>query len=371
MRHFSVPSSVQSFSLTGRRQRGVGLLEALAALLVLCMGVLTVAGLQTHLRLGADLSRQRSEAVRLAQADLEGLRAATHRPASNVARFDVGPTAYTVSRVVAAWGALAAQHVVVKVDWADRNGSAQQVSLNTLISAQEPLYSGALSLLSVGGKALKGAFGRVAGVPWAAKDLGDGRSVLKFTEAGTKAVLFNNATGQVSGRCSGLSAHQATHQLTAQDLGSCQAVAALWLSGTVRFSQSIPPNPARAHDPPRPLSMAVNLSGGSYAQPAECAHEVVTSPHHADRYVAYRCLVHPLGNGQWSGRVAVVPSGWALGSGPNDGRVCRYTADLDGSGAIDANAEHPSEYRAVKDTLANQNFLVVAGSQACPAGLDD
>jgi Tfp pilus assembly protein PilV len=56
-------------------QHGIGLLEALLALLVLALGLLATAKLHGHLRLHADIARQQSQAVRLAQEDLERLRA--------------------------------------------------------------------------------------------------------------------------------------------------------------------------------------------------------------------------------------------------------------------------------------------------------
>ena len=56
------------------RQRGVALLEALIAFLVLSIGLLALSRLQTHLRTNADAARERSEAVRLAQTDIESLR---------------------------------------------------------------------------------------------------------------------------------------------------------------------------------------------------------------------------------------------------------------------------------------------------------
>jgi hypothetical protein len=86
-----------------------------------------------------------------------------------------------------------------------------------------------------------------------------------------------------------------------------------------------------------------------------------------DRHVVYRCIVTPRGDGRWSGRSLVVPSGWALGGGSADRRVCRYVADADGSGTIDANIEHPADYVDVAGSLLAQNFLVVRGDQACPA----
>jgi hypothetical protein len=46
-----------------------------------------------------------------------------------------------------------------------------------------------------------------------------------------------------------------------------------------------------------------------------------------DRHVAYRCIVTPRADGRWSGRSALVPAGWTIGSGSGDRRVCRYVAD--------------------------------------------
>ena len=85
-----------------------------------------------------------------------------------------------------------------------------------------------------------------------------------------------------------------------------------------------------------------------------------------DRYVAYHCAVYPLANGQWSGRSTITPSGWSIGGGPLDRRVCRYSADLDASGAVDANLEHPGSYSGVAESLAQQDFLVIKGSAICP-----
>ena len=70
------------------------------------------------------------------------------------------------------------------------------------------------------------------------------------------------------------------------------------------------------------------------------------------------------------GRTTLVPSDWTIGTGDADRRVCRAAADRDGSGAIDANIGHPADYRDVSGGLTEQNFLVVHGSQACPAAPD-
>ena len=66
---------------TGRAARGVSLVEALVALAVMAFGMLAVAGIQGMLRLNSDVAKQRSEAVRIAQEQIEQLRAFAVRSA--------------------------------------------------------------------------------------------------------------------------------------------------------------------------------------------------------------------------------------------------------------------------------------------------
>ena len=88
-----------------------------------------------------------------------------------------------------------------------------------------------------------------------------------------------------------------------------------------------------------------------------------------ERYVTYQCVVPVRGAaGRWSGRSHLVPLGWAIGTTADTHRVCRYTSDLDRSGSIERNDEHPATYSAVDRTLQQQNFLVIRGDQTCPVG---
>lgn len=135
------------------RQRGVALLEALIAFLVLSIGLLALSRLQTGLRTNADAARERTEAVRLAQADIEGLRAFASPAdwdALENASEDVTPTGsrtrYTLERVVQTSADAGLKAVEVTLHWNDRQGAAQQLRLATLVAGQDPALSAALAV---------------------------------------------------------------------------------------------------------------------------------------------------------------------------------------------------------------------------------
>ena len=135
------------------RQRGVSLLDALLAFLTLSLGMLAMSRLQTDLRASADAARERSEAVRLAQLDIEGLRAFADTAGWNAiadATTDVTPagstTGYTLERVVETRTEPALKAVQVTLHWSDRRGAAQQWHLATLIAGHDPALAGALTL---------------------------------------------------------------------------------------------------------------------------------------------------------------------------------------------------------------------------------
>ena len=128
------------------RQRGLTLIESLLAFVVLSVGLLALLRVQPELRQHAELARQRSEAVRLAQQEIEGLRAFTSLAdhaaiadhAHTVEPDGLGSPRYAIARRVDAGSWPHARAVDVSVTWTDRRGEAQQVLLSTLIAAHEP-----------------------------------------------------------------------------------------------------------------------------------------------------------------------------------------------------------------------------------------
>ena len=139
-------------SIPSRRQGGFTLVEVLVAFLVLTLGLLAVIRLQPELRQHAALARQRSEATRLAQQDIEGLRGfvqigiAGSAPAYDaivaaayaIEADALGSPRYAVERRVDAAAVPNARAVDVSVRWLDRAGEPQQVMLATLIAGNDP-----------------------------------------------------------------------------------------------------------------------------------------------------------------------------------------------------------------------------------------
>ena len=362
-----------------REQRGASLIEALVAFLVLSLGMLGMVRLQSHLRLDADIARQRSEAVRLAQQEMETQRAFATLAATPGLRSyaqiasgtievdnDHSNTRFEIKRSVHDNAAAAYKSLNVALSWTDRNGTAQQLALDSIVAGSEPLLSASL-VASARPHPLRGAAGRSPLIPLAAKDLGNGRSVFKPAASGTVALVFSNATGLIVGRCNAIASTTKTRDIVAADVAHCDAADAMLLSGIVRLSASQPPDLARANDTPLALSIELVPSGGPYPVAPYCASEIreIAGAGTTERFVAYHCMVTPLA-GRWSGRSNVVPQGWTVGTAASQYKVCRYSADQDGSGSVDNNAEHPRNYNQVDTSLMQQNFLVIRGDQACP-----
>jgi len=390
------------------RQRGVTLLEALIAFFVLAAGSVAVAALQRDLDLAADVARDRSQALRIGEDDVEQVRAFTAiaddaglrtyaaigSATAVVAAASAGaPTAYRIERNVDAAAFAGTKATTVAVRWTDRRGGENAVVLHGFVAALDPQFSGSLAL-GAGAirSAPRGVRGRSPGVPLTAKRLDGSRSAWKPVENGTTAWLFDDRTGTVVDICDGIAATTRSADLDAAALGTCAAGRWLFVSGTVRASPTAPA--AASSLSPTALAVRIELQDGLYPAPAACVGEarktvrfvddggvhvadvaldataaslsVAAWQETGDRFLAWHCLVAPRGDGRWSGRIAVVANGWTIGGGAGDGRVCRFASN-DERSAIDANIAVAQVDADVGSALLGRHFVVVRGSDACPA----
>jgi Tfp pilus assembly protein PilV len=258
-------------------QRGITLVEALIGVLLLSLGLLGALRMQSWLRLNGDVAQQRTEAVRLAQQDLEQVRgfngAAAFQAITNQHHQTARSTSFTLDRTVSADPTL--KNSLVAVSWQDRGGSTQTVQLHSNLNGLSPVYSAALSLPPQD-KTLSPR----RHLPTHARHLSEGRSVLKPSARSTVAWIVNEATGEVSAECSA-PASLSARDITDADLTRCIELTARLLRGYIRFSLGPVPDALNANDPPLALTLT----------PANARCETESVRHASERYLAYTCLL--------------------------------------------------------------------------------
>ena len=372
------------------RQRGISLIEALVAMAVMAFGTLAVLGVQTSLRVNADISKQRNEAVRIAQATLESTRSY-----DTVATFDALSTTDPVA-VEVYEGANAAYSAEVRVEdahvyadddrrqeafprrktvtvivsWSDRSGQTQSVRLHSVVERLPAAFAASL-VVPQDQSAVRLPNGRNAAIPREATTSDDGLTS-SFTPPGSSTSwVFDNITGNITQTCTG---------------DVCTAANARLLTGYVRFATETggdAPNDGDSKTPPG-TAVLVNMV---YSQTFPVSQSGSNKPcfERLDAgFVTYYCAVSLGTTGTtWSGRSTVDTSSLDITTSLTETsaskyRICRYTTKL-GNLSVPTqmlNEEHPNTYSNVRAALFNQNFLVIRagdGSTAyeCPDGDDN
>lgn len=404
-----------------RPQRGVTLIEALVALVVMSFGMVALVGLMGNLRRSGDLAKQRSEAMRLAQAELAELRGfsvlakdaaagANVRdydnnvetpPASRTITLDNANTTFTLTRsvtpLVKDLAEPKAKTVRVTVRWTDRTNAEQAVTLDSIISRTDPVFSLALGVAPPT-NGVRQSSNRNPVIPPAAKDLENGTSAFRRGNGDPVVWVINNITGVITGKCEIPTGDVSS--LTASSVESCKNNTVGYLiSGTIRFATGAVPDPRAPADAAQHLSVRLSLTpsqlrkkvsdtwvlltGGEYAsQPSPaCFTDEPSSASSPPTLVNYICVVYP--NSQaprnWWGQV-LLDTPLDIGTSSSQFKVCRYSGDYNGNGysedaydytaSVDRidNEEHPAVYRHVSYSLARQNFLVIRSGDgtSCP-----
>lgn len=369
-----------------RRQRGVSLVEALVAFLVVGLGMLSIVSVQATLRYNSDVAKQRTEAVRLAQEELESLRAFT-RLESTAGQPDyveiasmlpravdvaITNTTYSIQREVTSVVNGGHKIVRVVVRWRDRRanpdvaGTNQEVALQSTIAALDPALGAVVTIPPASTSTLLPK-ARHPFIPTRARDLGDGRSVFKPAEGGAVAWVFDNTTGYIT-RCT-VSFASTTQTLTSAQLVDCDDFEGFLLAGFVRFTAA---DPVTEADAEAPDGVAFNIKlvatpvGDGEREP-RCFDYSEAAVAAASSSVTFFCVVYPRADNLWTGDLTAETDadGFAWGVGEGQYRLCRYSADYDADGTVE-NAEHPARYTNMDGGLLNQNFLVVPGPASCP-----
>lgn len=358
-----------------KQQAGISLIEALVALAVMAFGMLGVVGLQAIMRQNADVSKQRSEAVRIAQEEIEKVRAFSVLTAPVVAESEPIPVAYealddasvvgqldyttntsfTVTRTVVPAESLRMKSVIVTVDWTDRMDKPQRVQLSTNLAGIAPESAGSLSVPPAFGKVLRQALGRSTSIPVAAVDASD-KLTSSFSPAAGITWVFNNSSGLITSICNPALV--------------CTPTSALLLSGFVRFAASATTAEAET---PTGSAVAVDL------QVITTSPSVATIACYSQAqsgHVAYYCAMPVVATSTptmtWSGKLDLVssagfPIATALADTANTHfKVCRYTP-VQSDTPPRGNVDHPLTYSNVAIALTQQNFLAIPAGNGISA----
>ncbi|MDE1949108.1 MAG: prepilin-type N-terminal cleavage/methylation domain-containing protein [Burkholderiales bacterium] len=390
----------------GRRpaESGVSLIEALVAMAVMAFGMLGIVGIQASLRLNADIAKQRTEAVQIAEQALENARSFTlidATPATGT--YDgIANTSFTDSTITTTNATYTVQitsspdgstnnlidppfkAVTVKVSWTDRAGlggivsgdGSNSVVLDSIIPRVMPEVGATLSLpamVDVNGGPLRLLKGRNPLIPPDAvnQQLIDPRNhtsiwTLPLPGAATQIQwIFDNLSGVIVSLCTGPTGAAA-----------CTPANALLLSGYINFALATPGQPTAADSenptspPPAGYAPGVNVN---QFDPTKALDQRTTTnvvacvtqqhPPAGTSALAYYCAVPIQVWGStssypsWSGQSVV--TGLPIATGPGDYsagryRICNYTPV-----SLSGNLRHPSPYLYVETSLLNQSFLVI------------
>jgi type IV pilus modification protein PilV len=189
-------------------QRGFSLLEALVAMVVMAFGMLALAGMQLSISRSGDLAKQRVEAMRLAQARIERMRAFTGISTGTVnwnALDAIGNetvttnATYTVASTMTGVDTDAMRPVNVLVSWTDRSGATQTVAMSTVISQSDPRDIGYLGTPLPANRPLRRPKNRDINIPYPAIDLANGTSAYQVSP--TYVIIFSNLNANVVQLC--------------------------------------------------------------------------------------------------------------------------------------------------------------------------
>ncbi|NWG73907.1 MAG: hypothetical protein HXY24_04760 [Rubrivivax sp.] len=356
--------------------RGFALLDALVAFAVLAFGMLALVSMQSTLSRSADVAKQRTEAMRLAQDKIEELRSYTgissgtinwnNLPSGGdtISSYTVaGVTQNTNTTFTRTWtlgGAVgdSQRPINVTVAWTDRANEAQQVTISSVIAKVDPADSGYLGFPLPQNTNLKRPKNRNINIPVQAIDLGGGKSA--FQLAGNYAIVFNDISGYVVEKCN----TTVTASTYASGTAGCQEFSAYILAGYISGNVTSTSGSA----PAATLPTGVNVTGltgwdSSDGKTITCTYGPARNQNDGtliSGYHYYLCVIPIATGGTWSGTVR-------LGGVTTTGnlKVCRFQyAD---SGFVDANQRNVQPYTNVGESLDNQNYYIDNSSgSSCP-----
>lgn len=375
--------------LRSSRQRGFTLIEALISLVVMAFGMLALSGMQLSLSRNADLAKQRTEAMRLAQARIEDMRSFTGISTGTINwngldaianATTVTNTTYTVASTMSGVDTDSMRPVNVQVTWADRTGANQAVNIASVISQTDPRDPGFIGNPLPLNAPLKRPKNRNINIPIPALDLGNGKSSTQFSV--DYVIVYSNIDAGIVNICDPVTAGATATEIEinaalAGTSGSCSPVTGYIVagyigrtSGTVTFPTGIKHDVVGSDGIARNTAFAGQAIKCLFSDATDQGNGTVITANNGYKY--YLCVVPLSAPFSWGGTVRLggVPTGSNL-------MVCRYQYTQT---AVTANERNIQPYVDVNASMDEQNYqIVTSGSNAaishagsttqCPAAM--
>ena len=342
------------------RQGGFSLIEALISLVVMAFGMLALSGMQTSLSRNADVAKQRTEAMRLAQARMEDMRSFTGISTGTVNWNGLDATAntttttnttYTIASTMSGVDTDPLRAVNVTVTWVDRTGASQNVSIASVISQTDPRDPGFIGNPLPLNQPLKRPKNRNINIPIPALSLGNGTSAYQFTS--TYVVVFSDINGNVVKICNPNQANATVAQILAS---TCTTFTGYIVAGYINT-----PLAAAAAYPTGINTAGIARNAALAGQSITCQFGTATDQNSGatiSNYKYYLCVV-PLDTPfMWGGTVklAGVPINATY-------IVCRFQYTQT---TVTANERNIQPYVNVNTSMDEQNYLVTTTNDASP-----
>ena len=345
-------------------QRGFTLVEALISLVVMAFGMLALSGMQVSLSRNADVAKQRTEAMRLAQARIEEMRSFTGISTGAVNWNGLDATAntstttnttYTVASTMSGVDADAMRAVNVAVSWVDRTGAPQAINIASVISQTDPRDPGFIGNPLPLNTPLRRPRNRNINIPIPALSLGNGTSAYQFSP--TYVVIFSDVNGSVVQICNPNQANATVAQILATTCDSFNGYIVAGYVNTPLIALATYPTGINHSAVTRNTAPTTGLY-----QNIACQFGQATDQNNGatiNHYKYYLCVV-PLDTPfLWGGTIR-------LGGVPTTGQyiVCgyRYTQT-----SVTANERNIQPYIDVNSSMDEQNYQVNTFASAWPA----
>jgi Tfp pilus assembly protein PilV len=362
---------------TRRGQAGISLLEALVALVVMSFGMLALAAMQLNLSRNADVAKQRSEALRIAEERIELARSFTQMTASvgaidwanlqtDVASPATVTTNATYNVTVAVGGTVtdALRPINVQVAWADRAGDPQNVALSSIISQTDPRDPGIVGNPLPLNRPLRRPKNRNINIPIPAVYLNAGTSATQFDA--NYVAIFSNLTANVVQICNPNVANATAADINAAiAAGTCQTFNGYIVAGYVgrTFSGVWPTGLGINHDAVTRNVAPTGANSGIRCLFGDASNQNTGVTITADNGYKYYICVIPLDDPfTWGGTVR-------LGNVPTTGDniVCRYQYTQT---TVTVNERNIQPYVSVNASIDEQNYLLTtSASGTCPSAM--